>query len=293
MNDLPDFELRRTVDEPAQTLPQPVTWLTAGLWAGAGLLIIVAGLAVYIMFGTRPLPVAAPVPTAQLSATRTPPPPRSLGGEPASITVPPLDESDQLVRQLVRALSSDPLIAAWLTTNGLIRDFAMVVADIADGSTPARHLIALRPAPRMRVIDRRGVAYIDAQSYARYARIANAVASVDPAGAARLYATLKPRIEEAYRDLGFPDGSFDRTLEHAIVTLLNTPILDLPVAVRPKGIGYAFADDRLEEDLTGAQKQLLRMGPRNVRIIERRLRTIGLALGIRPGELPADESARG
>ena len=115
--------------------------------------------------------------------------------------------------------------------------------------------------------------------------IANAIASVDPAGAARLYATLKPRIEEAHRELGSPDQSFDRTVERAIVALLDTPIPDGSVQLVPKGIGYAFADKSVE-NLTGAQKLLLRTGPRNARIIKGKLRDIGVALGIPPGRLP-------
>jgi len=51
-------------------------------------------------------------------------------------------------------------------------------------------------------------------------------------------------------------------------------------------IGYAYADQRLES-LTPAQKQLLRTGPRNVRIIQTSLRQIALALGIPPERLPA------
>jgi hypothetical protein len=108
---------------------------------------------------------------------------------------------------------------------------------------------------------------------------------VDPAGAARLYATLRPLIEEANRSLVSSDQSFDRTLERAIIMLLNTPILDHPERLRPKGIGYAYDDERLEA-LRGAQKQLLRMGPRNVRIVQDRLREIALALGIQSAQLP-------
>jgi hypothetical protein len=69
------------------------------------------------------------------------------------------------------------------------------------------------------------------------------------------------------------------------VALLDTPAVDGAVLLKPKGIGYAYADERIES-LTGAQKQLLRMGPRNVRIIKMRLRDIGLALGIPPAQLP-------
>jgi len=56
--------------------------------------------------------------------------------------------------------------------------------------------------------------------------------------------------------------------------------------VEPRGIGYGFADLDLEA-LTAAQKQLLRMGPRNVRIIQSSLRQIALALGIPAERLPA------
>jgi hypothetical protein len=186
---------------------------------------------------------------------------------------------------LVRALSSSPAVTTWLTTNGLIRNFTVAVSNIADGVTPAKHLTVLRPASGFRVIERDRQLYADPRSYDRFTPIADAIASVDPTRVAALYATLKPRIEEASRDLGSSD-SFDRRLERALVELLNTPVLD-QMRLKPKGIGYGYADERLEE-LTGAQKQLLRMGPRNVRAIQANLRGIALALGVPPSHLPPE-----
>ncbi|MDO8795070.1 MAG: DUF3014 domain-containing protein [Vicinamibacterales bacterium] len=249
------------------------------------MLIVAAGAAAYFAFAwrTRPVPMsAAPAPTAAMKE-----PTRPLGGRAEPITVPPLDASDALVRTLVRALSQNSAVAAWLATDGLIRNFTVTVANIADGATPAKHLKVLRPSSAFRIVERDGRAYVDPQSYNRYGAIAAAIAAVDPSGTARLYATLKTRIEEAHRDLGSPDQSFDRTLERAIVTLLETPVVDSPVRLKPKGIGYAYDDERLES-LTAAQKQLLRMGPRNIRIIKERLRGIALALGIPSRHLPAE-----
>jgi len=143
----------------------------------------------------------------------------------------------------------------------------------------------LRPASAFRVVEQNGQLVIDPQSYARYDGLAAAAASIDPAGAARLYATLKPRIEEAHGELGAPPGSFDRALERTIVLLLQTPVVDRPVRVEPKGIGYRFADPNLER-LAAPQKNLLRTGPRNVRIIQSALRQIALALGIPSERLP-------
>jgi hypothetical protein len=174
---------------------------------------------------------------------------------------------------------------AWLPTNGLIRNFTVVVSNIAEGPTPAKQLKVLRPSTSFRIVTRDGSPYADPRSYDRYTTIADAVASIDAGGAARLYATLKPRIQDAQRDLGTAD-SFDRTLERAIVALLATPATDGADRLKPKGIGYGYADDRLES-LTPAQKQLLRMGPRNARVIKAKLRDIALALGIPPAHLPA------
>ena len=210
---------------------------------------------------------------------------RPLGGAAAAIVVPPLEQSDGVVADLVRKLSSHPGVAAWLTTNGLIRNFAVVVSSIADGRTPAKFLQPLRPRAPFRVIEREGDIYVDSRSYERYRLLAEAVASVDANSSASLYATLKPRIEEAHREQGQPDASFDRTLERAIVSLLETPLRQGPTRLRLHGIGYAFADP-MDERLTAAQKQLLRMGPENTRIVQAKLREIALALGIPPARLP-------
>ena len=88
-----------------------------------------------------------------------------------------------------------------------------------------------------------------------------------------------PRIEEAYRDLGVPAPPFDRALERAIVLLLKTPPVEDPVRGDPQeGVGYGFAAPDVEA-LPAAQKQLLRMGLRNVRTIQSSLRAIRARLG--------------
>lgn len=260
-----------------------------GLWIVVAALVAASVLAAYIVFGGRQ--TLAPA-TATPERVEAPPQPvQPLGGDAEPIFLPPLDQSDPLVRELVKQITSHPRVAAWLATDELIRTFTVTVANIAEGMTPARHLHVLRPSSGFRVSERAGNPYIDPRGYERYDTLADAAASIDPAGAARLYSTLKPRIEEAYRDLGAPGGPFDRTLARALVSLLETPVPDgaVPVSRRPQGIGYEFVDPDLEA-LTAAQKQLLRTGPRNARIIQSALREIALALGIPAERLPRPRS---
>ena len=118
----------------------------------------------------------------------------------------------------------------------------------------------------------RGTLSIDPSSYHRYDRYAQAVSALDARGTVRLYETLKPRINEADKNFG-GSGEFNGELERAIVELLKVPVVEGPVELKMSGIVYAYADPRLE-GLSPPQKQLLRMGPENVRTIQTKLREI-------------------
>jgi hypothetical protein len=183
-------------------------------------------------------------------------------------------------------LSSHPELAAWLATDGLIRNFVVSVDNVSTGVTPARHLRVLAPKTKF-VADAQGSRIvISERSYERYTGIADTVGSLDPAGLARIYSTLKPRLQEAYQELGHPDGNVDAAIEKALVVLLQTPVPTGAVTLKEGVASYKF--DREEfEDLAAAQKQLLRMGPRNMRVIQRQLWAIGRELGIPSERLPA------
>jgi len=276
-----DLELQKA-PEPGPEEPRPKRPI--GLWIAVGGLAVAIAIAAYIaFFGTRRSLAPAATPAAQAEPPK--PDAQPLGGAAAPVNLPPLNETDPVVRDLVRQLTSHPRVAAWLATNGLIRNFTVSVANVSEGVAPARQLGVLRPSTPFRVTERGGALYIDQASYQRYDTLAAAVASIDPAGAARLYTTLKPRLEDASRELGI--ASFDRTLERAIVSLLETPVPRGEVRVSPstRGIGYDFADPALE-NLTAAQKQLVRMGPRNAATVQQSLYAIGRALGIPAERLP-------
>jgi hypothetical protein len=276
MVDANDFELVKTSDvPPIEASAARSSWL----WLVVAALVVATAAAFYLVASRRHAPAAANQGTAGRQAARP------LGGTAAAINLPPLDQTDPIVRELVKQLTSHPRIAAWLATDGLIRTFAVAIENVAGGATPASQLGVWRPKSGFETMARGQDLLIAPRSYERYDDLADAAASIDAAGAARLYATLKPRIEEAHRDLGHPDTSVDRTLEQAIVALLRTPVPAAAPRLESKGIGYGFTDPALE-GLTAAQKQLLRMGPRNVRMIQSSLREIALALGIPPERLP-------
>ena len=249
--------------------------------------LIIAGVVVlavggYLMFGGRSSPSDSPAPAANTSPQAE----RPLGDAAERIPLPALDDSDALVRERVGVLSSHPLVSAWLATSGLIRNVVVVIDNISHGVTPSKHLRVLRPGGEFRVVKRGDRLVVDPRNYDRYSRIVAAASSIDPRLAARTYETFKPLLQSAYDELGNQEP-IDRAFERAIVALLQVPAVDGDVRVvqAGEGIGYEYENEKLEA-LTGAQKQLLRMGANNVRAIQQQLRMFALTLGIPAQRLP-------
>ena len=273
MADLDDFELDR---DPGEGPGRPRGGFPIGLVTAAVLMAIGVGWLGYLAF-RRPPPAPAPPPTAA--------PPAPAPTEPAPATtpapeLPSLDQSDAFVRDLAKGLSRHPQLAVWLATAGLVRMLVAVVDNVAEGETPAPHLRFLAPRQGLRVIERRGRIYIDPHSGEGYDAFADAVASLDTAETARAFRILEPLFNAAYRELGHPRGAFPRAVDRAIAALLDVPVLQgdvRVVAVVRATVVYEFADKQLEA-LTPAQKQLLRMGPDNVRKMQGKLRDIATAL---------------
>lgn len=266
MSELEDIQLERS---PAPLTPGP----SGGRWLPivVGLLLVIGVLAFwYYKRGEREASNPDQVAVKQ----------DVVPAEPTPATeVPPLDQSDAFVRDLVRALSSHPVIASWLTTDQLIRNFAVSVRNTAEGDTPARHLKTIAPARAFQVRRERGRIFIDDNSYARYNGHAAAVSGLDPKRTAELYRLLKPRIEEAYREVAGPGADFESDLRRALTSVLDTPIADGPIELRATVAGYDYADPALQS-LSRSQQQLLRMGPDNARRIQQSLRAIGVEMGL-------------
>jgi hypothetical protein len=288
VGDLRDLDLGHVPPPNPPATPRPV-W---PIVASAVLVLFLVALGTYGWYSrrARSVPQQTPAaPRAEGAATRSRTPP--LGGPGDDVELPPLGESDSLVRLLVGRLSAHPAVAAWLTSDGLIRNATVVVQNVAAGGTPARHLAHVGPQAAFAVRTEAGETFADSVSHQRYNWLADGVASLDTDGAARLYSTLRPRLEEAYAELGSTEPGFDGTVERAIVVLLQTPVVEGDVRLVPRGALYAYADPRLEA-LLPAQKQLVRTGPRNTRLMQGKLREIALALGITADRLPNETLIR-
>lgn len=266
------------------------------VWVVGGFLVAVfiIGLAVYYFL--RPFPQSSPSPQPEISAPITSQSEKVLPKEKETgEALPPplvaLKDSDAFVEKFAKDLSTHPRWAEWLKMKDLIRKVTAAIDNISQGKSPRAHLTFLDPKKPFLVKKSDGKHSIHPQGYFRYNMVAEIIHSLDIGATIKIYQHLKPLFQEAYRDLGYPSKDFQNTLIRAVVELLDVPIVEGEIDLE-EGIGiYTFLEEELE-DLSDAQKHLLRMGPDNVRKIQRKLFEFALGLGIPKSQLPQTKVIR-
>jgi len=285
MRDLGNFEIKEP--EKRQSHQASTSLVIPGLL----LLLVVAGLTIYFLKSktktTHPRADAKVESKIPSPTTRAPQPEPSPEAKPESesFTLPILNESDSVIRELAKRLSAAPELTVWLTGKEFIRTFVASVDNIATGTNPAVHLKSLRPSKRLLTNSNQGQLTLDPKSYSRYDSLADTISSLDAQGCVKIYNRLMSLITEAYRELGYPNADFNNTLEDAMRTLLETPIVEGQIDLVQRGIYKEFVDENLQS-LLAVQKQLLAMGPYNVRSIQKKILELADALGIPASELP-------
>ena len=204
MFDLNDLELERSGEAPPPPPPRSTNY---GLWTATIVAAIVVASGVWYLTSKRPPSsppaVSVPAPTPQATVPERPEAPLV---QAADIDLPPLPQTDPIVRELVARLSSHPTIAAWLATKGLIANFTVTTLTIAEGRTPVQFLRPIAPRGRFRTRSSGEELFVDPRSYDRYNPHADAIAALDAVGTASVYLTLKPRIRVRYT-LAVPTAS--------------------------------------------------------------------------------------
>ena len=277
-----DLRIEDERDRDPEEEKKSVWGLAAALFA---ILAAVAAL-YYFVFVKKPAkPAAEAAPAAE---TARPSEGESAGslpaGEPLAFPAVALGESDASVREFAAALSKDPEFVRWLLSKDLVRKFVVSVDNVANGLSPKPHVDFFVLAGDFRVARTKTGTLVDPASYTRYDPVTGVVLSLDAAAAARLYRAVKPLLQEAYGELGYPGIDFDDTLVRAMDELLGTPVVDGAVRLEQKVLSYAMTDVTLE-GLSAAQKQLLRLGPKGVGAVQAKILELAAALGIEGSRL--------
>jgi len=225
-----------------------------------------------------------PPPVAEPVAPREPLPPQhpvaapDLTASPVNPSEPPfpehLDQADAYLQRRLPQLGVKPELLQLLTLNHFIEKLVLIIDTLPEPSLPRLHLPIAPPKPGFQTtMGSAGQLVISGRNAARYTPYVELAEAIPDAVLLKLYRGLYPLFQQAYVDLGHPDGYFNDRLVAVLDHLLQTPEPAGTIPLVPHVSRFKYADASLEA-LSVGQKTLLRMGSDNAGRIKAKLRSL-------------------
>ena len=176
-------------------------------------------------------------------------------------------------------LAVSPQLKQGLFKKDQIRKTIFSINDIAQGlRPPAKRLREISFPQPFSVTEEGGRMYISTQAYHRYDSLAQAINSIDKQGAVALYKKYLPLFQTVFAEFSYPDNyQVLDSIKAATGKILQAPVINGKIELIRPSVYYKFADPKLEK-LSALDKQMLRMGPENTRLIQNKLRELIEAL---------------
>jgi hypothetical protein len=245
------------------------------------LLAVAAILSIVWQPGSRLVGTDAGAPAASAPATG---PPASRDSEPARYPLaagneaqPALDMSDATLIAGLGAVFGDGALSAYLEPNNVVRRIVATVDNLPRRSAPPAKW-PLKPAAGALATTttdgRTTIAEANAFRYAPYVRL---LESVNTERLVALYQRHYALFQQAYRELGYPNGHFNDRVVEAIDVVMAAPSLDREPRLKQPKVFMEFADRDLEQ-LPAGQKIMLRIGSANATRVRAKLAEIRAAI---------------
>jgi hypothetical protein len=248
--------------------------------AAAALVFVLVVAAVFYFKGRQAPPALVPaVPATSVPAAEPEiahPVPAAADSAPAA-PLPALADSDAPMREALAQLSSAETVQNYLMPDNLIRRLVATIDNLP------RQKVAVDKRPTKPIggsfaaVGDELHATLDPQNFERYKPLMAVIRNLDMQQLAAVYIRFYPLFQEAYQNLGYPNGYFNDRLVQVIDLLLATPQPKGAIELVRPNVMYTFADPTLEARPAG-QKLLIRMGPQNAEAIKVKLRELRAAI---------------
>ena len=265
--------------------------------------LFLIGIAAWYYFGAdRPQPEeSAPPEIAEQIVPEPPPPPPQPAREPVvvpqkvpapepeleAIPLPELSDSDPVAAELLGTLLGESVVERYVAADDTIPRAVATIDSLDSSQVPGaiqalkgpegEFLVTANDQPAAPILNEAGDPVpqflSDPANSRRYLVYVEMLEAMDAEQAVAMYRQHYPLFQEAFQQLGYPEGDFNQRLLAVIDELLATPEVDEPLSLMKPEAYYLFTDEGLES-LPAGQKILIRMGSENAGRVKSKLAEI-------------------
>jgi hypothetical protein len=185
--------------------------------------------------------------------------------------LPSLDESDAWVQEKLPSFTWRKELLKLVINQDMIRRFVVFTDNFAQGNLAYEHSPLIKPSTKFSANEvKNGTSshwQWDESATRRFTLYVDLLRSFDSETLVQWYFEMKPLIDQAYAELGYPDDDFTDILHDAISKVLDMEIPKEPLDLVRPSVMYRYKDVEVEA-LDDSDKLLLRLGKENLLVIK-------------------------
>lgn len=185
--------------------------------------------------------------------------------EPA---LPPLNQSDDFVSAKLPEITWRQELLKLLITDDIIRRFVVFTDNFSQGNLSYDHSLFVLPKSVFYAQEQSSdVWQWDESSSQRFSSYVDLLRTLDSSELVAFYYQIKPLVDQAYQELGYPESDFTDVLQTAITRVLDMEFPKEALILTRPSVMYKYQDQTIES-LDDADKLLLRIGRENLLVIK-------------------------
>ena len=183
------------------------------------------------------------------------------------------ETADTYARETIEMVNGGKALAQFVAGDYIVERAVAIVDALRRGEVPYKLLPVGRPSKSFPVSDDGLRVTMDPSGFSRYDGFAQWVNGIDMIATVKLLDDYEQIATEALSRMGVGDFDIRSAVLAATTEILATPIAPQSTELMKRESNWVYMDPELEA-LSSLQKQVLRMGPENSEIIQKKAREL-------------------
>ena len=183
------------------------------------------------------------------------------------------ETADTYARETIEIVNGGKALAQFVAGDYIVERAVAIIDALRRGEVPYKLLPVGRPSKSFPVSDDGLRVTMDPSGFSRYDGFAQWVNGIDMIAIVKLLDEYEQIATEALSRMGVGDFDIRSAVLAATTEILATPIAPQSAELMKRESNWVYVDPELEA-LSSLQKQVLRMGPENSEIIQKKAREL-------------------